>query len=371
MILDISDTQFKRIFSDKRFHLPIRWNNSDYFCTLEELLDSYLSLVKQESSIHEPYEHPDNEIDISELSRVNNLILLAVKKYLDGFPAKAYRNIKDLMKILEKTPLKTYYKSISEQLEGAQYQDPLNLYRVTCVNDNVPYDRSRVFHTPYYLRSKVSTSRYSIAGFPSLYLGTSIDLCCEEVQFNPHEQFALVSKFQIERLFERNQTEIKVIELAIKPQDFFDDDNLNDNYRRGRIVNDRFLNDYTVRNAYLLWYPLIAACSFIRVNKRDPFAAEYIIPQLLMQWVRSEINGAHSNYDRLIGIRYFSCASVKASDMGFNYVFPASGEKTQKSFCPTLAKAFKLTKPYYLHEFSDTYSCERALVNENDLDFVE
>jgi len=370
MILDISDMQFKRIFSDPKFNLPIRWDNKDFLYTLTELLDSYFEKVKHESSKHDPDDYADISIDISELKRVNNLILLAVEKYLDGFPAKAYRNIKDLMKILENTPLKTYYKSISEQLDGAYRREPLNLYRVTCVNDNIPYDRSRVFHTPYYLRSKVSTSRYSIAGFPSLYLGTSIDLCCEEVHLNPHQEFALVSRFQFERQFERNQTEIKVIELAIKPQDFFNE-NVTDNYRNNRSIKNSILNDSYVRSAYILWYPLIAACSFIRVNKKDPFAAEYIIPQLLMQWVRSEINISKSRYDRLVGIRYFSCASEKASEMGFNYVFPASGKKTPKSFCPTLVKAFKLTKPYYIHEFSDTCSCERVLVDDNKLNYVE
>lgn len=71
-----------------------------------------------------------------------------------------------------------------------------------------------------------------------------------------------------------------------------------------------------------------------------------------------------------IGIRYFSCASIRASDMGFNYVFPASGKHTKESFCPTLSRAFKLTKPYFLHEYRDIYSCEDALRKDNNLDFI-
>ena len=76
------------------------------------------------------------------------------------------------------------------------------------------------------------------------------------------------------------------------------------------------------------------------------------------------------NYDRLVGIRYFSCASTRASDMGFNYVFPASGKNTKESFCPTLSRAFKLTKPYFLHEYRDIYSCEDALRKDNNLNFI-
>ena len=56
--------------------------------------------------------------------------------------------------------------------------------------------------------------------------------------------------------------------------------------------------------------------------------------------------------------------------MGFNYVFPASGKHTKESFCPTLSRAFKLTKPYFLHEYRDIYSCEDALRKDNNLDFI-
>ena len=368
MIVNISDSEFKRIFSNKNFYLPIRWDNKNFLSTLRKLFDNYIKVIEQEY-VDNSWKS-DIQIDIKKVKRVTTLILSTVDKYLNGFPAKAFETFKRLMALLEQTPLKTYYKSIFEQLENVRYHDTLNLFRITCVNDNIPYSRSRVFHTPYYLRSKVSTSRYSIAGFPSLYLGTSLELCCEEVHLNPHEQFALASRFQLERSFEYNNIEIKVIELAIKPQDFLGESNSNENYRNSRVIDRNVLKRTSLREAYLLWYPLIAACSFIRVNKKDPFASEYIIPQLLMQWVRSEMGTPKKDYNRLVGIRYFSCASKKASDMGFNYVFPASGTQTKDSFCPTLANAFKLTKPYFLHEYSNTYSCETALRNDYDLDFI-
>lgn len=250
--------------------------------------------------------------------------------------------------------------------------DPLKLYRIACVNDNIPYNRSRVFHPPYYMRSKISSCRYSIAGYPSLYLGTSLELCEEETKYNPHEQYALASRFQLERYFdERNRNiEIKVIELAIKPQDFFECNYSFDNRRDDYPNMINMLKDPSVQKAYIVWYPLIASCSFIRVNKKDPFAAEYIIPQLLMQWVRKEMSNQNENYDKLIGIRYFSCASVKASNMGYNYVFPTSGIKNDRSFCPILSRAFKLTQPKYIHEYTNIQACEDDLLKDVNLDFI-
>lgn len=267
------------------------------------------------------------------------------------------------MNILVETPIRRYRKSTNDLFELSEYQDLLNLYRVVGVSDNVPYDRKRVFHTPYNLRSKVSTSRYSIAGYPSLYLGTSIELCEEEVRLNPYDKFAIASLCKIERNLEFCDTEVSVIELALKPQDFIERNN--DRYISKRRFSRTFLDDNEIRESYLIWYPLIAACSYMRVNKSDTFAAEYIIPQLLMQWVRSELEKEKGKYDKLIGIRYFSCASMRASDMGFNYVFPSSGKQDSNlPFCSVLTKAFKLTKPVYIHEFNSISDCEQYLAHQ-------
>ncbi len=274
-------------------------------------------------------------------------------------------------------PLRIYQKSVTEQFEDKRNyrsnDDSLKLFRVTSVSDNKPYGRERVFHTPYNLRSKVSTSRYSIAGYPSLYLGTSLDLCCEEIHLNPHQDFALASIFKLERTVEYSNTNIQVIELGVKPQDFLNTERYN--VRHARRIENSLLESSSVRAAYLLWYPLIAACSYIRVNKKDPFAAEYIIPQLLMQWVRFEIGSqSHTDdeYNQLIGIRYFSCASQKASDMGFNYVFPTSGKQKSPNlpYCSVLTKSFYLSTPVYVHEFEHLYECERYLRNKGDFDFI-
>lgn len=82
---------------------------------------------------------------------------------------------------------------------------------------------------------------------------------------------------------------------------------------------------------------------------------------------------AENEYDQLIGIRYFSCASNKASDMGFNYVFPTSGKQKSSSlpYCSVLAKSFYLSKPVYVHEFEYLYECERYLRDLRDFAFID
>lgn len=363
MIFDISDSNFKKILNDDKLFLPIRWEGNDFSQTLERLFNYYINKLKLIT---------DNESSLNEIEKVCAYIVKSVDYYLDGFPSKSYSVFKNAIYLLMRTPLKIYQKSIFEQFEyhNKFYNDKLNLFRAVNVNDNIQYGRTRVFHTPYNLRSKISTNRYSIAGYPSLYLSTSLDLCCEEIHTNPKVNLTLASRFKIERSIEYNDTVVEVIELALKPQDFiFSAQNREQNRR---VFDEITLSNEYVRNTYLLWYPLIAACSYIRINKNDPFAVEYIIPQLLMQWVREVVAHKEDGYDKLVGIRYFSCASVKASDMGFNYVFPVSGQQYsyEYPYCPVLMKAFRLTTPLYINEYNSIYDCERILNKSNDLEDI-
>ena len=357
MIIDISSDEFKKIFENEKLYLPIRWNGDDFIDTLITLYSDYHDFVVKSCS---------KDVALKVI-KCFSLIIDSVELYLYGFPAKAYSVLKELMEFLMKQPLQLYGKSIDEGL-SKEYNDPLDLYRIVGVSDNKKYDRTRVFHTPYNLRSKVSTSRYSIAGYPSLYLGTSIDLCREEVRLNPYDKFEIASLFKLDRECYNSGVDINVIELALKPQDFFNSENneMNNTQLSKRRFSADFLESIRVKSAYVLWYPLIAACSFIRVNKSDPFAVEYITPQLLMQWVRNEMD--RDSFDKLIGVRYFSCASERASDLGFNYVFPTSGEQSPLfPFCELLNKAVKLTEPVYIHEFDSVYDCENFLKKQDKL----
>lgn len=361
MTFDISDENFRKLFNDQQLYLPIKWDGQDFSKALKELYAHYIDKL----SATDLFWCEKIKENIHNIKRICNLIDRSVSHYLNGFPSKSYRTFCRSMNVLWNKPLEIFQKTSVELLDSS-YNDKLNLFRASCVNDKGLYTRERIFHTPYNLRSKVSTNRYSIAGFPSLYLGTSLKLCCEEINFNPSKNSAIASKFKLERDYLTSHINIRVVELAIKPQDFLDIYIYDNNQIHGRFVDWYTLSDPGVREAYLLWYPLIAACSFIRANKNDPFAAEYIIPQLLMQWVRQKMCSYKIDDGELMGIRYFSCASEKASDMGFNYVFPSSGRQEDEKYCSKLTKAFKLTKPCYLTDFKHITDCERYLIEDDD-----
>lgn len=370
MIFDVSGTKFQDIFGDEKFQLPIRWDGLNFKYAVGRLFDSYISQVHKMCP----------KANLRQLNEVCQNLTAAIQTYLDGFPAEAYRCLCKVMEILVRTPLKLSYSGetqrMKHQLVGNCAVEVPPLFRVTTVPDNKPYPRERIFHTPYDMRSKVSSSRYSIAGFPSLYLGTSLELCCEEIHLNPYQSYGLAGVFRPTGPLRQMEPEMEIWELSIKPQDFLEtqvwenDTPYGRERRRGSHDGELWLKDEAVRGAYLMWYPLVAACSYIRVNKADPFAAEYIIPQLLMQWVRDQMRESHQRGENaVVGIRYFSCASVRASRMGVNYVFPTSGvwKWEKKPYCPVLAKTFRVSKPVYIHEFDSIAQCEEKLKWAGDL----
>lgn len=386
MIINIADNNyFKKVFGNQKFDLPIRWDGNDFVYSLQCLYKEYVfnlccqqgedchlfALLQDDTHFTSRLKkcYQEKNCLVLKVRKICDDIIDVLKEYLKGFPDSAYKKFDKIMNTLIHTPIKIYPKSgWTDAFNGV---DPLKLFRVVNVAENINHPKTRIFHTPYNLRTKIGTNRYSIAGFPCLYLGTSLKLCLEELHSNPYEKYSISSRFQMERDMFKHDIQIDVLELGIKPQDFFENREDDEFALRNRKVDGDLLQDNKVRKAYLLWYPIIAASSFIRANKNDPFAPEYIIPQLLMQWIRK---WSSNNPDKLLGIRYFSCSSQRASDLGFNYVFPTSGEAHEKSnnYCKILVNSFKVSNPVFVHEFDEIEECEYYLksIASNELKYI-
>jgi hypothetical protein len=87
-------------------------------------------------------------------------------------------------------------------------------------------------------------------------------------------------------------------------------------------------------------WPLYFACSVPVRDPNDSFKVEYIIPQLLLQYVRQ--------HDSIHGIKYFS-AHVDHQNPDLdgtfnNYVFPVRSTSLD-GYCEQLSNLFELTEP--------------------------
>ena len=183
------------------------------------------------------------------------------------------------------------------------------------------YNIKEMFHVPFEKRGKISNFRYSIAGYPCLYLGSSILTCWEEMH-KPNPNNLCVSRFTIDK-----QEKLFVIDLS------WDEDTP----EKSEEEEEQSL--FRVRILRLLRrYPLMIACSIRAYDANAPFKEEYVIPQtLLMSCIGSDL---------VDGIAYTSTRrdAQIATDIELhkNYVFPAQ-RITDTGYCERLSNLFCLT----------------------------
>lgn len=282
--LDGSDERLRMVFCireddkyvlNETFCLPKR-NDHDYAERLEKLLRDYgLFIYAARRVLRSDYITVRNQVDM--LARD---IPQALEAYHEGFPADAYNIFEKMLNVL--------VKNLKDHLGGEREDGFLtveqngtsptvsDLFRMRSVGDSKEYAPKDIFHVPATRRQAISSSRYSIAGYPSLYLTDSLELARHEVGL---PSSAIASHF-------RMSEKLGILDLGIRPDDF---DFSGTSHHR---VGERFIL------SYLCWYPIIAACSFVRADS-EGFHDEYVIPQLLMQWLRKIERPPHAPSHKL------------------------------------------------------------------------
>lgn len=202
------------------------------------------------------------------------------------------------------------------------------------------YKEKDLFHVPFSKRGTVTTKRFSIPGYPCLYLGKSIYVCWEEMKRPALSDFA-TSAFVA-------KDQINLLDLRLKKK----------MHSKAECEN------------FIKMLPVILACSLKVANEKDNFKPEYILPQLLLHIIvvnnqeTSKDHKAKQEKMNLDGIEYTSTAVI--DDLGFVtmedeetlfladcIVLPVKiNNQTIGEYCPDLINKFELTRPkYYESEY--------------------
>src|SRR5690606_6518189 len=227
----------------------------------------------------------------------------AVKKciefYHDGRPSLAYSEIDKILSTKS-------YQSLSLKKEKKR----IPFYRIRVKDSRRNFKQLELFHIPFQKRNEITTKRYSIPGFPCLYISNSIYLAWEELD-RPKED-------EMHAMLLRNEQEISYIDLTF--------DVYNDYEKFNKIEIKEQLE------VLALW-PLIAACAVKVCNKDDVFKPEYIVPQLVLQWVRQE--------QKVDAIKYSTTRVDLTKNKGIfhNMVLPVK-EIKDKDYCNELVNIF-------------------------------
>lgn len=241
----------------------------------------------------------------SEAKGIRHSAYTTIKNQLDGYKSRA-TEIKELAydeNILTITRGSVTYRMRKVDLEEQRKLKPKDM-----------------FHIPLDKRGLVETQRYSVPGYPCLYLAHSVYGCWEEMG-RPDFGTVMVSKFV-------SQSDFKVLDLRVPSRESWDAN----------------------MEKCVLFFPLVIACMVQVKNSKDTYKPEYLIPQLLTEWVISH-NRDNKPEEEILGIMYTS--AQKNDDFDFpdnsydNFAIPVLKPLGSKKYCDRLETIFQLTSPTY------------------------
>lgn len=295
--------------------LAKRDQTSEFRNELSRLLSLYKKNLIQIDDIEKEIIFPNNtqrnwEKLITHISKLSESLKDSVKEYYSGSISTSFTKIKNWMEGcrgnegLLKTSIRKY--SITNGTD---------LYRIRTNEKNKHFNPNEMFHIPYNKRGNIRTQRYSIPGYPCLYLSSTIYGCWEEMR-KPS-----LASFKVSRI--RNIEEIDLFDLRIPST--------------SHIVQDDYIKILRI-------FPLIIACSIKVINTDDTFKPEYIIPQIVLQIIIKNRKTSGIN-----GVIYSS--TQKNIEFSFNEEYLLNNiaipvfENKPSGLCAILSEKFNITKP--------------------------
>lgn len=301
------------------FQYPLESLKDGYLATLEHRLEEYRNRIDNipmnNSLIQSARQIRSDQNSLSFVEDMGDQVIDIIKLYLAGNAEEAYRRFSSLL-----DSNRNYIDNLIIRYEENQE----TLYRVRWSEKEITL-KEDIFHIPFDKRHLIDTQRYSIAGVPCLYFGNTIYACWIEMG-KPDLNKLFISKF-------KNTEKVNVLDFAVTFDTFI----------KVPTIQDQYPEEYTKEKieSFLLLYPLIMACSFKKQTENAKFNIEYIIPNMMLQWISN-------NKDYIDGIRYFSTKMKheRYDSIGINIVFPPKEDKdSMKGFCPKLKRTFKFTAP--------------------------
>jgi hypothetical protein len=238
------------------------------------MLNKYLLLVIDEGLLQ--------DYDILLLNNIISRLTLTVDHSMKGFPDDYVLFVEAIK------PIENHLNNLSDIL--SEQEKDLLLFRMRIIENPYSVKRREMFHIPFDKRRIVGPQRYSIQGLPCLYLGSSLQACYEEMRrpaINNIHASLLIRKYELEK-------ELKTLHIGYPPGSIA--------IRNEISINNRCYSEEILQKlaySYIMCWPFIAACSIVVFERKQPYKPEYIIPQLLLKWIKSKTNIYY-------GICYFS-----------------------------------------------------------------
>lgn len=311
-------------------------NNYDFFYKVEELCRSYKkgeTLVSRLTHIYKDYQkyvqdkslQYDNKVEVSfpseeDFNKVGNIILKIALDFEQGKVNESYNTFNKIWEIEEIQP------ALIMKERG---KDAFSYYRGRLSSEPIKYAKN-LFHVPFEKRHLVSTARFSMPGYPCLYLTRRIYTIWKELP-NCRLEDLYVSRLKYQYKTKEDNP-LYLLDLRLRCQFYY------------KLTDEEL---QTALNAYLLIMPLIIACSLRVQHQKAPYKQEYVIPQIVMHSViermctqkrcygiiYSSTNDNHNFWQEAITPPNIDCIVIPVQTL------------KKKGYCSELTKKFWITEP--------------------------
>ena len=256
-----------------------------------------------------------------DVAAVEEMILSTMVQYFKGLPSEA---VSEFEKRMLANNLHLF------QLIPQLGISNLDYFRVRKDRGEAINSGKDLFHVPFECRIYCGSYRYSIPGYPSLYLAKKLDIAKLETAITDSESFYA-------SCFHANK-ELRFIDLALTES----------------------FETIWERYSLLVFYPLIMACGLKVRNPEASFKPEYVLPQVMAQVFRlHEIPGTFD------GFTYISTKVAKPDYMDMNmrnFVLWIKGAEEEKGYSKSLADLFTVSGPIKCHGDRPTEEIENELL---------
>lgn len=292
--------------------LPYTANpDKDFRDRLRMALRSYMEKIKELTIDGQKVDKSTDD----DINYICEKIRVIVRDNMKGLSSTAYSTLRNLLigtKGKKTKEPKNDWKSALALIEKA-----CSFYRIRRMDYEYEIKRKELFHIRFNMRGIVKTQRYSTPGYPCLYLGASIYGCWEEMR-RPPMYASVVSRFE-------NKKRVWFLNLTIPTVE--------------QIKENRFLK----------LSPLIIACMVRVVHDDHTYKPEYIVSQLLIEWVLRQRSYFNKNGFDVHGVMYTS--THRGTDFDFpiekavNYASPVFDIHKTTGYCAKLSDCYHLTAP--------------------------
>lgn len=248
-------------------------------------------------------------LDVIEDSRkVYEMVSFCVHDALCGLPSEAFRKME---KFLLGNNL--HYVNLLPMIEIPENSFFYRIRHSECT------EQKKLFHIAFEERYKVKSMRYSIPGYPMLYLSSSLKTSYNEYFKDEEKHEFTYAKFQ-------NKELLRFVDMGF-PR-----------------INPEPFELYS----FFTFFPLFMACSIDVEHEKEPFKTEYIVSQILTQFIKLHAEKKHPE-SKIDGISYLPPEMMRGASVddirSKNYALVVQGASLRRGYDTFLANKFLMTQP--------------------------